>query len=436
MSNNSVNIVSGWLAIAVDHHQQDRHQDAERLYRRILRREPDNPDALHFLGVVRYQGGALADAIELIGRSIDLRPDYADAHNNLARILAETGDVDKAVRCCNEAIRLRGDFADAYFNLGVCLRKKEKPAAAIEALQRADELNPNSARTLLQLGRACNEADHSEDACRYYEKAIKSDPAQTKAYESLGILLYALGRVDEAAAVYRLWMEVEPSNPRASHMYASCSDQEPPPRASNEYIVSVFDQFAGSFDAKLKKLKYRAPALVAEALSDAVDSDLTYEILDAGCGTGLCGPLLRPIASKLDGVDLSPSMIDIAAELDCYDTVAAGELMEFMRERQQAYDVVVSADTLVYFGDLSPPFIAARDTLRPGGYLVFTVESQDENLSEFVLNPHGRYSHRTTYVRAELERCGFAIQAITDADLRVENKKPVRGLVVTARRLS
>jgi len=435
MPRTSETTTSKWLEIAIDHHQKERFRDAERLYRRLLRRDANNPDALHFLGVLKHQGGASAEAIELIRRAVDVRPDYADAHNNLGRILAESGDVENAIQCCEEAIRLRKDFADAYFNLGVCLRKEERPDDAITALQRADALNPDSARTCLQLGRACNEADRSEDACRYYTKAIAADPNQTKSYESLGVQLYALGRLDEAADVYRKWMEVDPSNPRASHMYSSCSGEEPPSRASNEYIVSVFDQFADSFDAKLAKLAYRAPALVCEALSGATGSATGFDILDAGCGTGLCGPLLRPLAASLDGVDLSPSMIGKAKLLDTYDALVVDELVALMHERISAYDIVVSADTLVYFGDLSPPFLAIEGTLRSCGWLVFTVELSDTDDSDYVLNPHGRYSHSEAYVRHELERSGFEVKSVEAANLRIENKKPVRGMVVLAKRI-
>ncbi len=68
----------------------------------------------------------------------------------------------------------------------------------------------------------------------------------------------------------------------------------------------TFDSFAASFDSKLAKLLYRAPALVAEMLAEPdVEASKSLDVLDAGCGTGLCGPLIAPYARRLVGVDLS-----------------------------------------------------------------------------------------------------------------------------------
>ena len=67
---------------------------------------------------------------------------------------------------------------------------------------------------------------------------------------------------------------------------------------------TVFDRFAASFDNNLKNLGYRAPELAATALRSHVGEQATLDILDAGCGTGLCGPLLRPLCRRLTGVDM------------------------------------------------------------------------------------------------------------------------------------
>ncbi len=77
-------------------------------------------------------------------------------------------------------------------------------------------------------------------------------------------------------------------------------------------------------------------------------------VLDAGCGTGLCGPLLRPYASRLVGVDLSGGMLDHARRKEIYTDLVQSELTEFLAAQQRAFDVIVAADTLVYFGDLAP----------------------------------------------------------------------------------
>ncbi len=71
-----------------------------------------------------------------------------------------------------------------------------------------------------------------------------------------------------------------------------------------------------------------------------------------GCGTGLCGPLIRGYARRLIGIDLSSGMLTQAKEKQLYDELWQVELTEYLRDQVEAFDVIVSADTLVYFGAL------------------------------------------------------------------------------------
>ena len=136
-------------------------------------------------------------------------------------------------------------------------------------------------------------------------------------------------------------------------MIAACSGRDVPARASDAFIEQTFDSFAGSFDAKLAKLLYRAPALVAAMLADSdVEASKSLDVLDAGCGTGLCGPLIAPYARRLVGVDLSARMLAQAQARNVYDELVKCELTAYLRDSPGAFDVIVSADTLVYFGPL------------------------------------------------------------------------------------
>jgi predicted TPR repeat methyltransferase len=88
------------------------------------------------------------------------------------------------------------------------------------------------------------------------------------------------------------------------------SGADVPVRAPDAYVQQVFDRFSRTFEAKLAKLEYRAPDLVVGSLAaTGVPPDGSRQILDLGCGTGLCGPLLRPYAAHLVGVDLSTGML-------------------------------------------------------------------------------------------------------------------------------
>jgi predicted TPR repeat methyltransferase len=198
-------------------------------------------------------------------------------------------------------------------------------------------------------------------------------------------------------------------------------------------VEKTFDAFAASFEAKLQSLSYRAPDLIAAALAGTgLAADGRLEILDIGCGTGLCGPLLRPYASRLIGVDLSAGMLAHAKDKDVYTEVQQCEATEFLRARHGAFDVMVSADTLVYFGDLSEFCKAAANALRPSGLLIFTLEhAVGEDDIDYRLELHGRYSHSLAYVKRVLTQSGLTAEA-EFAELRNEAGAPVAGLVVLA----
>jgi predicted TPR repeat methyltransferase len=127
-------------------------------------------------------------------------------------------------------------------------------------------------------------------------------------------------------------------------------------------------------------------------------------------------------------------MLAKAKERAVYDELVEGELTEFLAESTGKFDVVLSADTLVYFGRLDPVFAAAANALRPGGLLLFTVETapEEEIPAGHRFDPHGRYTHAESYVRRALEAAGLSVRRCTRESLRMEKGEPVAGLVVVA----
>jgi predicted TPR repeat methyltransferase len=458
---------SGLLA----YHQQKDIDKAIQLVAQSVAMAPDHPDFWNNYGNLLKASGRLLDAAAAYRRAVELRPSFPDAYNNLGLIFQEDKDYQGAIVAYRDALRyqpnhiaahlnlgkvfgMQGRWAEAeasyqkvievypahseaYYRLGWLYWRQERLDEAAEMFRKSAENNPNHSDSFLGLGRLFERRGRTEEAVEAYRQAIKVDPQNWSAYQALGTMLNLVSRNDEAAVVIKQWAVGEPENPIPRHLLAAVLGENVPSRATDEYVIKAFDLFADSFDRQLHRLQYCAPQLVSEELK-LVRGQGTSEldILDAGCGTGLCAPLLRSSARRLVGVDLSPGMLEKAREGGDYDELYAAELTAFMAQAVDQFDVIVSADTFCYFGDLESVIKAAAAALRPGGHLVFTVEESaalDSSIG-FLLTPSGRYAHTKDYVRQVLQKGGLAICAISCATLRMEYDKPVAGLLTAARK--
>jgi predicted TPR repeat methyltransferase len=293
----------------------------------------------------------------------------------------------------------------------------------------------NDAEAEISLGYLLLKEGHSEEGFAALRRAIALDPGHIDARRHLALALRHYERFDDAEAVLREWMSHDPGHPVPRHMLAAFGRSAVPARAADDYVQLMFDHVALEYDGNLENLSYRGPALVARALEAALGAaGAGLEILDAGCGTGLCGPALRPYARHLAGVDLSPRMLSQAAGRGSYDQLECAELTSFMNGCPDAFDLVVAADTLVYFGDLTPVLAAAARALRSRGRLIFTVEAAPPQSPGSQLNSNGRFVHTADYLMQELDRAKLTVRAIESDFLRHEAGRPVAGFVITAQK--
>ena len=121
----------------------------------------------------------------------------------------------------------------------------------------------------------------------------------------------------------------------ALHMLAACSGRDVPARASDAYVEKVFDSFAGELRVEAREAACTARRRWSRRCwrMPVVEPTRALDVLDAGCGTGLCGPLVAPYARRLVGVDLSRGMLEQAREKNVYDELVKGELTAYLRDR-------------------------------------------------------------------------------------------------------
>jgi predicted TPR repeat methyltransferase len=420
------------VSFAILLQKNEQFVEAQEVYRRVLESAPDHPRALHYAGVLAHQQGRNGEALALIERSLALVPDQADWYSNLGVVLQSDARLERAIDSYRRAIAIDPSHANAHNNLGVLLRATGQPVEAEAAYRTAIRLNPEHIDAYTNLGILLNGLKRTEEAAACYCRVITLRPKHREARKLLALAHCTLGEVGKAAKILEEWLEEEPENPIAQHMLASCTGRDVPDRASNAFIEATFDSFASSFESKLERLSYRAPALIGAMLEDfGVERSHHLDVLDAGCGTGLCGAIVAPFARRLVGVDLSEGMLAHAKDKNVYHALTKAELTEYLRDNSEAFDLIVSADALVYFGDLTGVIAALAGALRPNGLVVFTLEHAVADSIDYRLELHGRYSHARAYVERLLTLSGLQSKII-QAELRTEAGAPVPGLVIRA----
>jgi len=414
-----------------------RLDEAETNLREAIPLNPDEPSLHYNLGHVLHQRERYQEAINAYGRALELSPEDAAIHYNLGQALCASQQPTKAIVCFQAAARFGADTARTSRGMGDAYLALHLPSSALASFQQAVAAAPEDPATHFAIGTAHEVRGDDTAAALSFRRSLDLCHTSNPAFEHLARVLVLANRHAEARAVLEEWLQELPEQPVALHLLAALGGGSPPARASDEFVRTVFDAFATDFDQNLARLGYRAPPLLVKALTPLLPaSPGQRSILDLGCGTGLVGPLLRPYAGTLTGVDLSARMLEKARLRQVYDHLVEAELTSFLAGAKDTYDVIIAADTLVYFGDLEKALAAARRVLSPGGLLAFTLEKADDpgHKGPYHLQPHGRYCHAPDYVRSVLHATGLIIQRLDDITPRKEAGKPVKGLLVLASR--
>jgi predicted TPR repeat methyltransferase len=266
-------------------------------------------------------------------------------------------------------------------------------------------------------------------AAELFEQTLERAPNWAAAWFSLGEVREKLGDLDAAARAFREALAADPADAQGARgRLALIGRGEATGALSPAYVARLFDNYAWRFDKHLiKNLGYRAPALIADALSAIAPGRRFASALDLGCGTGLMGEALQGCIDHLTGVDLSAAMVAKARDRDVYDELLIGDVVAPMRERPSAFDLIVAADVFVYIGDLALLFAAVATALASDGLFAFSVETFEGD--GFKLEPTMRFAHSRAYIEATAREAGLGPLHIQSASTRREAGEDAPGLI-------
>jgi len=378
-------------------------------------------------GLAAQQAGRPAEAEAQYRASLAALPGRPSTLTNLGVALLAQGRAAEALPLLQQASTAAPTHAEAWAHQGEALLALARPAEALQAYQRLLALPSPPPRALLRhaeclarLGRLDEALAEARALCR--EHADWAEP-----WRLAGSLHKDLGQADAARTALQRAAALDPADALSPWLLAGLDgarDAATPPLPPPGYVEALFDGYAADFEQHLETLEYRAPELLLAGLVGRRYATA----LDLGCGTGQVGRLVRPLADRLEGLDVSRAMVEQARATGAYDALHTAELVAHLRQRPAAsLDLLLAADVFIYLGDLDPVFAAARPALAPGGVFAFSVETAPAAAAVALL-PTARYAHGSAYLQALASRHGLVPQRAPEAaTLRLEQRQPVAG---------
>jgi predicted TPR repeat methyltransferase len=386
--------------MALAHARLGNSERAESLYRSTIRAAPKFAAAHYNLGNLLQARREFVGARRAFEAAILHQPTLAVAHTNLANTLVALGEDSNAKTHYRQAIAIDANIAMPHHGLALLLQKEQDVTGAETHYRRALSLSPLSFDVSLDLADLLFATHRTDEAVALVEDALASETISAD--------------LREAAAFKRAQYRGESHNAMPQRM-----------------VEKLYAGMAGTFDDHLVgRLGYRVPQLLMERLADWFAAlPAKPDVLDLGCGTGLFGPLVRPYAATLTGVDLSADMQSRARERGAYDTLVQQDVVTYLNESSAVFELIVATDVLIYIAPLPPLFAAVTARLVPGGRFGFSTETPDDLREDFRLQPSGRYAHSEKYIERLAHEARLSIIEKVPTIIRTEKNLPVKGYV-------
>lgn len=402
-------------------------------YEKAIELAPRYPDAHANLGELLWSLNRYDEAAVHLRHAVNAKPDWAEMYETLGHLLIAQDHLGEAQMAMREAIRQQPDRTTAHAGLATVLSKLGRHEDAEAELTLALDANPNDAMLWSQLGWQRWGAKNYADAKNAAEAAAMRNPELPYPQFLLAEIAAKDGDTERAIELYQHYLQLDPDDREGAGLLLSkLGAVAVPEKAPAAYIKQLYAKRATFWDEVPAEKPYRGHLMVAEALERFVGEVTDLKVMDAGCGTGLCAPFLRPLARTLDGVDLSAQMLEKARARGLYDSLIEDDLVSVLRSRAGQYDLIASAATLIHFGDLGPPLEAIATAVRPEGWVVFTVfPFEGDGFGMLSFYCHG---HSKPHIRARADAAGFDVISIEEDIHEYQPSGPMNAFAVVLRR--
>lgn len=434
---------------------------AEATLKSLIAQHPKFVAAYNNLGAVYFAQGKYAEAVSVYQVALDLQPNYADVYYNLGLSFAKLNRLLEAVNAFDALLTLIPTHVGALFqlgrlrmqqekyelamhlfsdvlaqfpehtesqvNLGTCFLKQGQLASAKNHYLNALSSAPDDVQVLFNLGVLSMQQNNMAEALAYYLRVVNIDADHFDAHNNLAFIYLGMRDIPTALSHYQAALHLQPNNVALKHTIQILKQDKNITSSPIEYVRALFDSYADHFDVHLTQtLHYQTPQLLVEMMHQHITTPTTtWDVLDLGCGTGLSGEGFKGKVHTLVGVDISEKMLAVAAQKNIYNELVLTDILSFLQNKRDCYDLVIAADTLVYFGDLQEAFTLINQALKQKGLFLFNLEISASNA--FQMTESGRFAHSKQYITEIAMKVGLICLEVKAATLRIQNKQPVEG---------
>jgi len=391
----------------------------------------EHAKSLFLEGLACFGTRRFVDAEQRFLASLTFVPGRVSTLVNLAATQLELSRPREALATADQVLAVEPDNLDAWFHRATALGHLGRHEDALAGFEKALSLDRRPAPVWLRHGQTLQALNRHDEALGSYERALAIDPTLAQAWSNRGGILREAKRLDEAAHAFEQAIAHGGNAELNGYYLASVGGRHTPATAPKNYVQPLFDDYADEFDEHLVRvLHYRAHEVLIGHLERLKNPRRFDSALDLGCGTGLCGPLVKPLTARLTGVDLSSRMIDKARALGVYERLIHADIVEYLSTTADRFDLVLAADVFIYIGDLAPVFAAVHRVMEAAGVFCFSAELAGSESQDFELLPSLRYAQSERYLRELAARHGFEVARLLREPVREDQRKSIGGMFV------
>lgn len=428
-----------WNHLGILYFSEQNWKEAIHAFQAAIALQTDFIDAYYNLGLVYNKLQEAELALQTYQTLIKHMPEHAPGRFQLASLYMRLGSYEFAIQHFLIILNEHFFHFETLANLATCYLQMGKLDTALCYYWEALQLHPQDKQILFNLGVINMQQGKTQQAIEYYLQVVRQPNDKNKLTEEILSLHYAahnnlaviyLSRKNKAAALlhFRELLKIYPYQESVAHTIKLLEDNKAITTIPLAYVKSLFNFYAAHYEIHLTQtLQYQVPQLMFEMIQAHAQPKGTWDILDLGCGTGLCGALFQAYARHLIGVDIANEMLKVAANKHIYNQLIEADILSFLNHSQSKYDLIVMGDVLPYFGNLSSITPSIDEHLQAGSFCIFSLEIGQHDLYE--MTTAGRFQHPIQYIRDLIQQRNWYILQEKEVILRYQENQPVHGVL-------